>query len=189
MSRLFPTIDMPFTDSGITPDVIINPNAFPSRMTIGMLVEIMAGKSGSLHGTFYDASPFNFDEKLPPIEYFGKQLLASGYNYYGNEQLYSGFTGEPLYADIYIGVCYYQRLRHMVGDKFQVRSGEGGSVATTGQPIKGRKVGGGIRFGEMERDSILAHGLAYTLKVHNNIPTLILSTPKSHLCLLGPFVE
>jgi DNA-directed RNA polymerase I subunit RPA2 len=163
MSQLFPQVNMPFTGEGITPDVIINPNAFPSRMTIGMLIEIMAAKAGAIHGMRQDATPFSFDESFPPHKYFGDQLVKAGYNYYGNELLYSGITGEPFWAEVYFGVCYYQRLRHMVGDKFQVRS-EGRTVQTTRQPIKGRKKGGGIRFGEMERDSILAHGVMTILK-------------------------
>ena len=136
------------------PDVIINPHAFPSRMTIGMFVESLAGKAGALHGIAQDSTPFRFDEKNTAIDFFGHQLMKAGYNYYGNEPMYSGITGEELHADIYIGVMYYQRLRHMVNDKFQVRS-NGPVNSLTGQPIKGRKKGGGIRVGEMERDALL----------------------------------
>eukprot|EP01088_Endostelium_zonatum_P016920 TRINITY_DN4774_c0_g1_i1.p1 TRINITY_DN4774_c0_g1~~TRINITY_DN4774_c0_g1_i1.p1 ORF type:complete len:731 (-),score=118.78 TRINITY_DN4774_c0_g1_i1:8-2200(-) len=162
MSQTYPAADMPFTESGITPDVIINPNAFPSRMTIGMLVEILAGKSGALHGRFQDGTPFHFNETNRAIDYFGKELVQAGFNYYGNEPMYSGIYGTELKADIYTGVCYYQRLRHMVSDKDQVRS-KGPVNQLTQQPIKGRKVGGGIRLGEMERDSLLAHGVSYIL--------------------------
>ncbi|KAJ7639384.1 DNA-directed RNA polymerase I polypeptide 2 [Roridomyces roridus] len=146
-SQKWPAIDMPFSESGMQPDVIINPHAFPSRMTIGMLVESMAGKAGAMHGLAQDATPFKFTEKDTAIEYFGEQLLASGYNYYGNEPMYSGITGQEFAADIYIGVVYYQRLRHMVLDKFQ-----------------GRKRAGGIRFGEMERDALIAHGTSFLLQ-------------------------
>ncbi|KAH7555821.1 DNA-directed RNA polymerase I polypeptide 2 [Bipolaris maydis] len=163
VSQKFPTTDMPFSESGIQPDVIINPHAFPSRMTIGMFIESLAGKSGALHGMAQDSTPFKFDEQNTAVDYFGAQLKAAGYNYYGNEPMYSGITGEELYADIYIGVVFYQRLRHMVNDKFQVRS-NGPSNALTGQPIKGRKKGGGIRVGEMERDALLAHGTAFLLQ-------------------------
>lgn len=163
LSQLWPQRDMPFSESGLTPDVIINPNAFPSRMTIGMLIETMAGKSGALHGIYQDASPFKFDENNTALDYFGKQLLQAGYNYYGNEPLYSGVLGTEFHADIYIGVVYYQRLRHMVKDKYQVRSkGKVGFLHR--QPVKGRKQGGGTRFGEMERDSLIAHGVSFLLQ-------------------------
>lgn len=163
MSQKWPAIDMPFSESGIQPDVIINPHAFPSRMTIGMFVESLAGKAGALHGIAQDSTPFRFDENNRAVDYFGHQLMKAGYNYYGNEPMYSGITGQELHADIYIGVVYYQRLRHMVNDKYQVRT-TGPVNSLTGQPIKGRKKGGGIRVGEMERDALLAHGTAFLLQ-------------------------
>lgn len=163
MSQLWPQENMPFSESGMSPDVIINPHAFPSRMTIAMLIESMASKSGALHGMFQDATPFRFDEKHTAVDYFGQQLLAAGYNYYGNEPMYSGILGCELRADIYLGVVYYQRLRHMVKDKYQVRS-TGPVHQLTQQPIKGRQKGGGIRFGEMERDCLLAHGTSFLLQ-------------------------
>ncbi|TCD63877.1 hypothetical protein EIP91_004817 [Steccherinum ochraceum] len=134
-SQKWPMIDMPFSESGMQPDVIINPHAFPSRMTIGMLVESMAGKAGAMHGLAQDATPFQFTEEDTAVEYFGQQLLASGYNYYGNEPMYSGITGQEFAADIYLGVVYYQRLRHMVLDKFQVRT-TGPVDPLTRQPVK-----------------------------------------------------
>ena len=164
LSILWPQEDMPFTEMGVCPDVIINPHAFPSRMTIGMLIESMAGKSGALHGMFQDATPFSFHEtgdKLA-VDYFGEQLQAAGFNYYGSEPLYSGVSGQLLQADLYIGIVFYQRLRHMVSDKFQVRS-SGKRNPLTRQPVGGRKQGGGIRLGEMERDSLLSHGAAFVL--------------------------
>ncbi|KAH5062399.1 DNA-directed RNA polymerase subunit beta [Parastagonospora nodorum] len=162
-SQKWPSIDMPFSESGIQPDVIINPHAFPSRMTIGMFVESLAGKAGALHGIAQDSTPFRFDEQNTAVDFFGHQLMKAGYNYYGNEPMYSGITGQELAADIYIGVVYYQRLRHMVNDKYQVRT-TGPINSTTGQPIKGRKKGGGIRVGEMERDALIAHGTAFLLQ-------------------------
>ncbi|OMJ24511.1 putative DNA-directed RNA polymerase I subunit RPA2 [Smittium culicis] len=159
----FPAVDLPFTESGMQPDVIINPHAFPSRMTIGMFVESLAGKTGALYGVPQDATPFQFNEENTAADFFGEQLIASGYNYHGNEPMYSGVTGEEMMADIYIGVVYYQRLRHMVNDKYQVRT-LGPIDPLTHQPIKGRKKGGGIRLGEMERDSLLAHGTSYILQ-------------------------
>ncbi|KAI1004241.1 DNA-directed RNA polymerase I subunit [Podosphaera aphanis] len=163
LSQKWPMVDLPFTESGMQPDVIINPHAFPSRMTIGMFVESLAGKAGALHGLAQDSTPFKFSEEHTAGDYFGHQLMKAGYNYHGNEPMYSGITGEELHADIYIGLVYYQRLRHMVNDKYQVRT-TGPVTQITGQPIKGRKKGGGIRVGEMERDSLLAHGTAFLLQ-------------------------
>ncbi|CAO1628454.1 unnamed protein product [Sympodiomycopsis kandeliae] len=162
-SQKWPAIDMPFSESGMQPDVIINPHAFPSRMTIGMLVESMAGKAGSLHGIRQDGTPWTFSESYTPQEYFGEQLKKAGYNHMGHEPMYSGITGEEFQADIYLGVVYYQRLRHMVNDKYQVRT-SGPVHQLTRQPIKGRKRGGGIRMGEMERDALIAHGTAFFLQ-------------------------
>lgn len=162
LSILWPQEDMPFSESGITPDVIINPHAFPSRMTIGMLIESMAGKSGALHGCYQDSTPFQFYEKDRAVDYFGEQLKAAGYSYYGSEPLYSGVSGQELQVNIFIGVVYYQRLRHMVSDKSQVRA-KGMVNQLTRQPVQGRKRGGGIRFGEMERDALLSHGTSFLL--------------------------
>uniref|UniRef100_A0A3B4BB91 DNA-directed RNA polymerase subunit beta n=1 Tax=Periophthalmus magnuspinnatus TaxID=409849 RepID=A0A3B4BB91_9GOBI len=162
LSRLWPAEDMPFTESGMTPDILFNPHGFPSRMTIGMLIESMAGKSAALHGLSHDATPFTFSEENSALEYFGEMLKAGGYNYYGTERLYSGVSGLELEADIFIGVVYYQRLRHMVSDKFQVRT-TGARDKVTNQPVGGRNIQGGIRFGEMERDALLAHGSSFLL--------------------------
>lgn len=162
-SQKYPLVDMPFTESGMTPDLIINPHAFPSRMTIGMFVESMAGKAGAVHGLAQDATPFRFGEDCTASSYFGEQLLAAGYNYYGNEPMYSGISGTEMRVDIYIGCVYYQRLRHMVSDKYQVRT-TGPVHNLTQQPVKGRKRAGGIRLGEMERDSLLAHGTSFILQ-------------------------
>jgi DNA-directed RNA polymerase I subunit RPA2 len=163
MSNLWPQANMPFSESGITPDIIINPHAFPSRMTIGMLIESLAGKSGCLHGKFQEFSAFQQFEDDDVMGYFGKELLDKGFNYCGNEVMYSGVSGIQLKADIYMGVVYYQRLRHMVNDKAQARS-TGKIDVLTRQPVKGRKNQGGIRFGEMERDSLLSHGVSYCLQ-------------------------
>lgn len=135
LSQLWPSVDMPFSESGMSPDIIINPHAFPSRMTIGMLIESMAGKSACLNGTTVDSTPFQYSEDNRAIDEFGKQLVEKGYNYLGNEPLYSGVSGELLEADIFIGNVYYQRLRHMVSDKSQVRS-TGVIDKLTKQPLK-----------------------------------------------------
>ncbi|KAI3800723.1 hypothetical protein L1987_28817 [Smallanthus sonchifolius] len=169
-SQLWPDVDMPFSGvTGMRPDLIINPHAFPSRMTIAMLLESIAAKGGSLHGKFVDATPFSSSVKKSDgnesdslVDELGSMLTARGFNHYGVEVLYSGVYGTELTCEIFIGPVYYQRLRHMVSDKFQVRS-TGTVDPVTRQPIKGRKKGGGIRFGEMERDSLLAHGAAYLL--------------------------
>ena len=162
MSVVWPQEDMPFTESGITPDVINNPHAFPSRMTIGMLIESLAGKGGALDGRFIDTRTFNKYTDDDIVAHFGKELQKHGYNYYGNETMYSGIFGEEMKVDIYLGLVYYQRLRHMVSDKSQARA-TGPIDVLTHQPVKGRKKQGGIRFGEMERDSLLAHGASFCL--------------------------
>ncbi|EGD78089.1 RNA polymerase [Salpingoeca rosetta] len=163
LSQMLPSEDMPFTESGITPDIIFNPHGFPSRMTIGMLIESMAGKAGCLHERFYDSTPFQFDEDDTAVEFFGEELRKAGYNYFGHERMYSGITGEELEVDVFIGNVFYQRLRHMVSDKYQVRA-TGPVDSRTRQPIKGRKRHGGVRFGEMERDALIAHGTAFLLQ-------------------------
>ncbi|EJT46891.1 DNA-directed RNA polymerase i polypeptide 2 [Trichosporon asahii var. asahii CBS 2479] len=159
----FKDIDMPFSESGMRPDVIINPHAFPSRMTIGMFVEMLAAKAGAVHGQCQDATPFKFSDAEGPVEFFGEQLRKAGYNYHGNEPMYSGVTGEEMRADIFLAPCAYQRLRHQVNDKYQARS-TGPVDPLTRQPVKGRKRAGGIRFGEMERDALIAHGTSFLLQ-------------------------
>ncbi|KAM3265264.1 DNA-directed RNA polymerase I subunit 2 [Capsicum annuum] len=174
-SQLWPDVDMPFSGvTGMRPDLIINPHAFPSRMTIAMLLESIAAKGGALHGKFVDATPFSNtmkeseSESSSLVDELGSMLTACGFNHHGVEVLYSGVYGTELTCEIFIGPVYYQRLRHMVSDKFQVRS-TGQIDHITRQPIKGRKRGGGVRFGEMERDSLLAHGAAYLL--HDRLHT------------------
>ncbi|CAJ1978018.1 unnamed protein product [Sphenostylis stenocarpa] len=178
-SQLWPDVDMPFSGTtGMRPDLIINPHAFPSRMTIAMLLESVAAKGGCLRGEFVDATPFRSSVKKDSegndsksgslVDDLGLLLREKGFNYHGLEVLYSGVYGTELTCEIFIGPVYYQRLRHMVSDKFQVRS-TGTVDQVTRQPIKGRKRGGGIRFGEMERDSLLAHGAAYLL--HDRLHT------------------
>ncbi|XGW22868.1 hypothetical protein V3C99_005246 [Haemonchus contortus] len=162
-SFLWPVENLPFSESGMVPDIIFNPHGFPSRMTIGMMIESMAGKAAAMHGEVYDASPFVFNEKRTAIDHFGELLAKAGFNYHGNETFYSGVDGRQLEVQIFFGIVYYQRLRHMIADKFQVRS-TGPIDPITHQPVKGRKKGGGIRFGEMERDAIIAHGTAFVLQ-------------------------
>ncbi|XP_014250350.1 DNA-directed RNA polymerase I subunit RPA2 [Cimex lectularius] len=162
-SQRWPAEDLPFTESGLVPDIVFNPHGFPSRMTIAMMIECMAGKSASVHGLVHDATPFEFSEDDTAIDYFGRLLQEGGYNYHGTERMYSGINGTEIQADIFFGVVHYQRLRHMVSDKWQVRS-TGPIDILTHQPVKGRKRGGGVRFGEMERDSLISHGAAFLLQ-------------------------
>lgn len=161
-SFLWPQESMPFTESGMTPDVIFNPHGYPSRMTIGMMLESMAGKSAASHAVAHDATPFTFDEDNAASDYYGRLLEDAGFNYFGTESMYSGVDGRQLEAKIFVGLVYYIRLRHMVSDKWQARS-LGPVDQITHQPVHGRKRGGGIRFGEMERDSLLAHGASFLL--------------------------
>lgn len=162
-SLLWPQESMPFTESGMTPDIIFNPHGYPSRMTIGMMLESMSGKASAMIGEAIDATPFRFSEDSTAGEHYGDLLQKAGFNYYGTERMYSGVDGSLMTAEIFIGVVYYIRLRHMVSDKYQVRA-TGPVDQVTHQPVKGRRRGGGVRFGEMERDSLLAHGASFLLQ-------------------------
>eukprot|EP01065_Artemidia_motanka_P027091 TRINITY_DN32328_c0_g1_i1.p1 TRINITY_DN32328_c0_g1~~TRINITY_DN32328_c0_g1_i1.p1 ORF type:complete len:1817 (+),score=535.42 TRINITY_DN32328_c0_g1_i1:68-5518(+) len=157
-----PQCDMPFSPDGVVPDVIINPHAFPSRMTVGMLLEMITAKFGAVDGSYPDATAWSEVSEEPiHATRIGDLLAQHGYCRSGSQLLTNGMTGEQIQAEIFIGICYYQRLRHMVDDKFQGREAGAAQVVIdplTGQPIKGRKKGGGVKIGEMERDAILAHG-------------------------------
>lgn len=168
LSYDFSSLDLPFSETGITPDIIFNPHGFPSRMTIGVILESIAGKSGAFKGTFQDSSPFRFFHDRTSAYHFGEKLRQSGFQFFGGEVLYSGYTGEPFKMDIFVGLVHYQRLRHMVLDKYQV-SEIGPRNILTRQPTKGRKMGGAIRFGEMERDALLGHGCVFLL--HDRLQT------------------
>jgi len=155
MGNIIPECDMPFTKDGIRPDIIINPHAIPSRMTIGQLKETLLGKVLLELGLFGDGTSFgNLDVKTIAAE-----LQKVGYESYGNEVLYNGLTGEQLETNIFFGPVFYQRLKHMVNDKQHSRA-IGPMVNLTRQPAEGRSRDGGFRIGEMERDVMLAHGMS-----------------------------
>uniref|UniRef100_M4BF07 DNA-directed RNA polymerase subunit beta n=1 Tax=Hyaloperonospora arabidopsidis (strain Emoy2) TaxID=559515 RepID=M4BF07_HYAAE len=147
--------DMPFTVEGITPDIVVNPHAIPSRMTVGHLVECLLGKVSSQTGDEGDATPFT-DVTVQAI---ADTLHNLGYQKHGNEVMYSGHTGRRLTAQIFIGPTFYQRLKHMVDDKIHSRS-RGPVTMLTRQPMEGRAREGGLRMGEMERDCLISHGSA-----------------------------
>jgi DNA-directed RNA polymerase II subunit RPB2 len=158
---VIPEADMPFTKDGIRPDLIINPHAIPSRMTIGQLVETVIGKAACMYGGYADCTAFN--NKGSKIEVFGELLTKVGYHSSGNEILYNGMTGEQLQAEIFMGPNYYMRLKHMVKDKINYRA-LGPRTALTKQPVSGRANDGGLRIGEMERDAVISHGMADFLR-------------------------
>jgi len=158
---ILPEADMPFTEDGIRPDVIVNPHALPSRMTIGHLVECLVGKACVEYGGFGDCTAFV--NKGPQNKIFGEMLTEVGFHSSGNQLLYNGMTGEQLETDIFFGPNYYLRLKHMVKDKINYRA-RGPITQMTRQPVHGRAKDGGLRVGEMDRDAIIAHGMSTFLQ-------------------------
>ena len=151
--------DMPFTMEGITPDIIVNPHAIPSRMTIGHLIECLNSKVAALRGLEGDSTPFT----SVTVDRIANHLHQLGYQKHGNETIFNGFTGRKVDMLIFFGPTYYQRLKHMVDDKIFSRA-RGPVQILTRQPTEGRARSGGLRFGEMERDCMISHGAALFLK-------------------------
>ena len=154
-----PQKDMPFTESGIIPDVILNPHGFPSRMSVGQFIECIASKEAALSGHLVDGTPFNnYDIKQIP-----GALKKLGFSAFGTEKMYCGLTGRKMDVEIFIGPSYIIRLKHMVLDKVHGRA-RGPKQALTRQPLEGRSRDGGLKIGEMEKDAIVAHGMSQFLK-------------------------
>lgn len=156
---IYPQKDMPFTESGIVPDIILNPHAFPSRMSVAHFIETLAAKQGAEKGEFVDGTPFNnYDIMSLP-----KALKELGYSPYGTETMYCGITGRKMDAEIFIGPSYSIRLKHMVQDKVHGRA-RGPKQSLTRQPLEGRSKDGGLKIGEMEKDAMVAHGMGQFTK-------------------------
>ena len=155
---IFSQEDMPFNDRGICPDIIMNPHGFPSRMTVGKLIELLAGKAGVLDGKFHYGTAFSGDRVVD----ISADLMRHGFNYAGKDYLTSGITGEALTAYIFFGPVFYQKLKHMVLDKMHARS-KGPRAVLTRQPTEGRSREGGLRLGEMERDCLIGYGASMLL--------------------------
>ena len=195
---IIPEENMPFTDEGLRPDLIINPHALPSRMTIGQLVETLMGKACAVYGGYGDCTAFV--NKGPKYETFGRMLKEVGYNSTGNELLYSGETGEQLEMELFMGPCYYMRLKHMVKDKINYRA-QGPRTVLTRQTVQGRANDGGLRIGEMERDCVIAHGATkflqesmlkrgdeYQVAICNNSGTVAIYNKEKNI-FISPFAD
>lgn len=172
IGAIIPENDVPFTSKGIKPDLIFNPHSIPGRMTVGYLIELLAGKVGSLSGKIMDGTGFS-GQKIEDLE---KQLEDMGFRDDGKETVYNGITGKMMKLKIYVGCMYYLKLKYMVGNKMHARA-SGKVTLLTRQPIEGRAKGGALRLGEMEQQALVAHGASLLLKERYDSDKVIL-----HIC-------
>ena len=155
---------MPVSANGVRPDVIINPHAIPSRMTIAQMEEMLVGKASALEGRLGDGTPFSSPEERDVLGDAGAILARLGFQALGDEVFYDGATGRRLQTLMFVGPCHYQRLKHMAFDKLHSRSTHGKVQVLTRQPNEGRARGGGLRLGEMERDALVSQGVSSFVK-------------------------
>jgi DNA-directed RNA polymerase III subunit RPC2 len=155
---IVPQEDMPFSDDGLCPDMVMNPHGFPSRMTVGKMLELVGGKAAVLDGQRRYGTAFGGDS----FDSISTALVHAGYHYAGKELMTSGITGETQPSYVFFGPIYYQKLKHMVQDKMHARA-RGPRAALTRQPTEGRSRDGGLRLGEMERDCLIGYGASMLL--------------------------
>ena len=170
IGAIVPEQDIPFTSRGIKPDVLFNPHGLPSRMTVGYLLELLAGKVACVGGKVIDSTPFSGESKSE----LEKQLKNLGFRFDGKETMYHPITGKKLTARIFVGDLYYLKLRYMVGNKIHGRS-SGKIALLTRQPVEGRSRGGALRLGEMEQQALVAHGSSLLLKERYDSDKVVLN--------------